>query len=349
VGDPVLADPIEVANREVYRRGVSMPTRTMADLWSLKIHPMLAVLAEEPFDSEDHVFELKWDGTRALCFVDGDSRRFQNRRLYDTTDRYPELDVHTRGRAILDGEIVLMRGGKPSFLALQEREHLTKPLDIRLMSRQSPATYVAFDILYLDGRDLTSLPLTERRRILADTVDPGGTVTISEPIEREGRAFFRSVLAQGLEGIIAKQKTGRYQIGTRSRDWLKIKKRTTLPCVVAGLTQGEGNRADTFGSLILGMYDQGTLRYVGRVGTGFDDATRREILSRCKALQDARPFAEAPDMVEPVAFWMRPGLVADVHFLEMTRDGMLRAPSFGRLRLDLEPDAALFRPPSSEG
>jgi len=321
----------------------------MADLWDLKIHPMLAVLSEEPFDSDDHVFELKWDGTRALCFVDGESRRFQNRRLYDTTGRYPELEVHTQGRAILDGEIVLMRNGRPSFIALQEREHATKPLDIRLRSRQSPATYLVFDILYLEGRDLTHLPLTERRAILAETLDPSGTVSLSEPIEREGRAFYRSVLDRGLEGIIAKRKTSRYHIGKRSRDWLKIKKRTTLPCVVAGLTQGEGNRADTFGSLILGMYDHGAMRYVGRVGTGFDDATRREILARCKALEGPRPFSEEPDMTEPVAFWMRPGLVADVHFLEMTRDGMMRAPSFGRLRLDLPPEASSFPPPANEG
>ena len=321
----------------------------MADLWNLKIHPMLAVLSEEPFDSDDHVFELKWDGTRALCFCDGDSRRFQNRRLYDTTGRYPELVVHTRGRAILDGEIALMRDGRPSFIALQEREHLTKPLDIRLLSMQSPATYVVFDILYLDGRDLTHLPLMERRAILADTLDRSGTVSLSEPIEREGRAFYRSVLDRGLEGIIAKRKASRYQIGKRSRDWLKIKKRQTFPCIVAGLTQGEGNRADTFGSLILGMYHEGALRYVGRVGTGFNDATRRDILARCKALEGPRPFAEEPDMVEPVAFWMRPGLVADVHFLEMTRDGMMRAPSFGRLRLDLRPGDSVFPPPANEG
>ncbi len=321
----------------------------MADLWDLKIHPMLAVLAEEPFDSDGHLFELKWDGTRALCFADGASRRFQNRRLYDISARYPELEVRTRGRAILDGEIVLMRDGRPSFLALQEREHLTKPLEIRLMSRQSPATYIVFDILYRDGRDLTALPLEERRVILAETLDRSGTVTLSDPIEREGRAFFRSVLDRGLEGILAKRKGSRYQIGKRSRDWMKIKKRTTLPCVVAGLTMGEGNRADTFGSLILGLYDDGELRYVGRVGTGFDDATRRDILAKCKPLEGPRPFAEEPNTTEPVAFWMRPELVANVHFLEMTRDGMMRAPSFGRLRLDLRPKDCRFPGLPSDG
>lgn len=314
----------------------------MADLWDLKIHPMLAVLAEEPFDSDDHTFELKWDGTRALCFSDGATRRFQNRRLYDVSSRYPELDVRTRGRAILDGEIVVMRDGRPSFLGLQEREHLTKPLDIRLMSRRSPATYIVFDILYRDGRDLTPLPIEERRAILAETVDDSGTVTVSEPIEREGRALFASVLERGLEGIIAKRNASRYEIGKRSRNWMKIKKRTTLPCVVAGLTVGEGNRADTFGSLILGLYDRGKLRYVGRAGTGFSDETRREILARCKALEGARPFEEEPDTTEPVLFWMRPGLIAEVHFLELTKDGMMRAPSFARLRPDLRPDAAVF-------
>lgn len=323
----------------------------MADLFNVKIKPMLATLRTEPFDSEDHVFELKWDGTRALAFVSPDNtHRFQNRRLYEITYRYPELGIDLHGRkAILDGEIVVMVEGRPSFPGLQDREHASSPFTIRLRAKDLPATYVVFDVLYLDGQDLTPLPLMERRTILNGLVEPTDRVVLSEMIEHDGRALFSAVLDRGLEGIIAKRRTSRYHIGKRSRDWLKIKKRTTLPCVVAGLTQGEGNREDTFGSLILGMYDRGVLRYVGRVGTGFDHATRRDILAKSRPLEGPRPFDEEPDMTEPVAFWMRPGLVADVHFLELTADGMMRAPSFGRLRLDLKEEACVFPTPASEG
>jgi len=316
----------------------------MADLFNVKIKPMLATLRTEPFDSEDHVFELKWDGTRALAFVSPDNtHRFQNRRLYEITYRYPELGIDLHGRkAILDGEIVVMVGGRPSFPGLQDREHASSPFTIRLRAKDLPATYVVFDVLYLDGRDLTPLPLMERRAILNDLVQPTDRVVLSEMIEREGRALFSAVLERGLEGIIAKRKTSRYQIGRRSRDWLKIKKRETIDAIICGLTEGEGVREDTFGSLILGVHDGAAIRYIGRAGTGFSDAVRREILGMAVPLQGARPFSKEPNMTEPVKLWMRPSLVAEVHYLELTNDGFLRAPSFHRLRLDKRPEECVF-------
>jgi len=316
----------------------------MADLFDLKIKPMLAVLQPEPFDSEDHVFELKWDGTRALAFVSPDgAHRFQNRRLYDITHRYPEIEVDAGGhKAILDGEIVVMRDGKPSFMGLQDREHASSPFTIRLRSKESPATYVVFDILYRDGEDLTARPLMERKSILRETARPTRTVTLSDHIERDGKAYYAAVLERGLEGVIAKRKESRYAIGRRTRDWLKIKRRESIDAVVCGLTQGEGVREDTFGSLILGLYEGDSMRYIGRVGTGFGDDLRRDLLRRCEALHGERPFPEEPDMTEPVKFWTRPGLVVEARFLEMTTDGMLRAPSFGRIREDKRPEECVF-------
>ena len=316
----------------------------MADLWDLKIHPMLATLQPEPFDSDDHVFELKWDGTRALAFVSPDGTvKFQNRRLYEITYRWPEVRPEVGGhKAILDGELVVMIDGKPSFTGLQDREHASAPFKIRLRSKEFPGTYVAFDIIYLDGRELVTLPLMERKEILRDVVRISDRVTVSDHIEREGRAYYQAVLEQGLEGIIAKRKDSRYAIGRRTRDWLKLKKRETIDAVVCGLTEGEGVREDTFGSLILGVYDEGAMRYIGRVGTGFSDDLRRELLRRSEALRGERQFPEEPDMTEPVKFWMRPGLVVEARFLELTPDGMMRAPSFGRIRDDKRPEECVF-------
>ncbi len=316
----------------------------MADLFDVKIHPMLAVLQPEPFDSEDHIFELKWDGTRALGFLSPDGKvKFQNRRLYDITHRYPEIHPDVGGhKAILDGEIVVMREGRPSFMGLQDREHASSRFTIRLRSKESPATYVVFDILYLDGKELVALPLMERKEILRTTVQTSERVTLSDYIEREGRAYYQAIVERGLEGIIAKRKGSRYALGRRTRDWLKVKKRETIDAVVCGLTEGEGVREDTFGSLILGVYDGPAMRYIGRVGTGFSDDLRRDLLRRCEALLGDRLFASEPDMTEPVKLWMRPGLVVEARYLEMTPDGMLRAPSFGRIREDKRPEECMF-------
>ena len=317
----------------------------MADLFDVKIHPMLATLQPEPFDSEDHIFELKWDGTRALAFVTPDgSVKFQNRRLYDITYRYPEIHPDVGGhKAILDGEIVVMREGRPSFMGLQDREHASSPFTIRLRSKESPATYVVFDVLYLDGKELLSLPLMERKEVLRTLVRTSDRVTLSDYIEGQGRVYYAAILERGLEGIIAKRKGSRYALGRRTRDWLKVKKRETIDAVVCGLTEGEGVREDTFGSLILGVYDGPAMRYIGRVGTGFSDELRRDLLRRCEALRGERLFASEPDMTEPVKLWMRPGLVVEARFLELTPDGMLRAPSFGRIRDDKRPEDCVFR------
>src|SRR5438046_124844 len=237
------------------------------DPYSLLIKPMLAESRETPFDSADHIYELKWDGTRAICFL-RDRQRFQNRRMTFIEPRYPDLKVRTKKPAILDGEIVVMWDGQP-------------------------------------------------RGVDCDN----------------------AVIGRGREGSIAKRKDARYSPGKRTKDWIKIKKKTTLDCVIAGITAGEGEREDTFGSLIMGAYYQGELFHVGRVGTGFSELFRRSLYPRLVALrQEACPFPEVPEIDAHVGFWTRPEIVAEVHFLEFSKDRHMRAPSFSRLREAKRPE-----------
>ena len=172
------------------------------------IKPMFAESRETPFDSEDHVFELKWDGTRAIAFV-RDGVRFQNRRLTFIERRYPEIEVRTREDAILDGEIVVMDSGRPNFARLQEREHASDPIRIDYLSRTVPATYVVFDVLYVGGREVMSRSLLERKAILHDLVAVNDHVVLSDVIPTRGVDYYNVVFARGLEGIIAKRKASR--------------------------------------------------------------------------------------------------------------------------------------------
>lgn len=305
----------------------------------LKIKPMLACTAERPFDSEDFIFEPKWDGTRTICFLSGGKVRFQNRRLVNTTFRYPELTLGSdvdAGEAILDGEVVVLREGKPDFLALQAREHLGDELRIGLLSRLTPVTFMAFDLLYLDGRSLVDLPLMERKEKLREIVRESERILISRYVETHGERYFSEIAKLGLEGAMAKRKNSTYQIGRRSRDWLKLKATKTLDCVIIGYTPGEGRRSDYFGALLLGAYREGKLEFMGKVGTGFDEALLRELLPILKAREivDKPIEAELPYEVR----WVRPEIVCEVKYLELTPELRLRAPSFRRLRFDKPPE-----------
>jgi len=312
----------------------------MAELWGLKIHPMLTEKGEKPFTHPDWIFEVKWDGTRALCFYDDRTFHLQNRRLYDTTYRYPDVRIEANAkRAILDGEIVIMWEGKPSFEKLQQREHLAGAERIERKARELPATYVAFDILYLDGEDLTPKPLMARKKILEGVLEETESAVLCDYVERDGEAFYRVCRERGLEGIIAKRKDSRYQIGKRTRTWLKIKALKTIDCVIAGVTVGEGNRADTFGALILGVHDGGELACVGRVGTGFDANMVDLLHRRLSGLRGEMPFKETPDLAGEVKFWCRPELVASVRFAEWAPQGRLRFPVFEGLRPDVPPNS----------
>jgi DNA ligase D-like protein (predicted ligase) len=305
----------------------------------LKIKPMLARMAERPFDSEDFIFEPKWDGTRTICFLSGGRVRFQNRRLIDTTYRYPELtlgrDVDAR-EAILDGEVVVLREGKPDFTALQTREHVGDELRIELLARLIPVTFMAFDLLYLDGRPLVDLQLMERKERLQEIVRESGRILISRHVETHGERYFSEVVELGLEGAMAKRRNSTYQIGRRSRDWLKLKATKTLDCVIIGYTPGEGWRSGYFGALLLGAYREGKLEFMGKVGTGFDEALLKDLTPILKAREvAARPIeVELPYEVR----WVRPEIVCEVKYLELTPELRLRAPSFRRLRFDKPPE-----------
>jgi len=315
----------------------------MAELWGLSIHPMLTEKEEKPFTDPGWIFEVKWDGTRALCFYDGGKWKFQNRRLYDITYRYPDVRVAAKAkRAIFDGEIVIMWEGRPSFEMLQKREHLASAEDIEHTARRLPATYVAFDILYLDGKDLTAKPLMERKKILESVLEPTESSVVTDYVEAEGEAFYRICHERGLEGIIAKRKDSKYEVGKRTRTWRKIKALKTIDCVICGVTVGEGNRADSFGALILGLYDDDELHCIGRVGTGFDRGMVELLHRRLAAIQGDMPFRERPDLAGEVKFWCRPELVAEVEFLMFTPDRALRAPSFQRLKEDRDARECTF-------
>lgn len=308
------------------------------DPYAHVIKPMLAESRDTPFDSKDHVFELKWDGTRALAFV-RNGHRFQNRRLNYIEQRYPDLKIHTRGDAILDGEIVVMDGPLPSFEKLQQRERASGKIAIEYLAKTLPATYIVFDVLYVGEREVMSLPQMERKALLPEVVEVDDRVVLSDYIEARGVDYYNAVIARGLEGIIAKHKQARYYVGKRSKDWIKIKKKTTLDCIICGITAGEGERSDTFGSLILGAYFQGSLFHVGRVGTGFSEALRRSLFERLLPLrQEECPFPEVPEIDAHVGFWTRPVIVVEAHFLEFSKDRHMRAPSFSRIREDKRPE-----------
>ncbi|AAB89526.1 MULTISPECIES: non-homologous end-joining DNA ligase [Archaeoglobus] len=302
-----------------------------------KIKPMLAVRSK-PFSSDDHIYEVKWDGTRCLAFVDVEGKRvrLQNRRLLDITYRYPEiklLDAVERN-AILDGEVVVIKDGKPSFPLLQKREHVDSRFKIEILSKTIPAVYIVFDVLYCDGW-VVDLELMERKKILSEVLQSRGRVVVEEWIEGKGEEFYRKAVEMGLEGIVAKKKDGRYLIGKRSRLWKKIKKRNTLDCVIVGWIEGEGERAKTFGSLVLAVYEDGRLKHVGNVGTGFDSEFLNWFSERLREIEVAKPHFE---IETKNVHWVKPRYVCEVEFLEFTEDGKLRAPVFLRLREDKSPD-----------
>src|SRR2546430_9409951 len=230
---------------------------TSFDPYTHLIKPMLAESRETPFDSNDHIYELKWDGTRAICFL-REKQRFQNRRMTFIEQRYPDLKVRTKKPAIVDGEIVVMWDGRPSFEKLQERERPGGKIHQDYLLKTLPATYVAFDVLYIGAESVMGQTQMERKALLREVLEEDDRVVLSDYVEARGVDYYNAVIARGLEGIIAKRKDARYVPGKRSKDWIKIKKKTTLDCLIAGITAGESGREGTFGSFILGAYPKGS-------------------------------------------------------------------------------------------
>jgi len=311
------------------------------------IKPMLGTLVDVPFDSREWVFEVKWDGVRAILLINKVKHIVELRSRNDKsiTHRYPELlsplksAINCKESAILDGEIVVLNEkGFPDFQTHQRRMNVDYSKDIERLAKELPSTYYFFDILYLDGKNLQSLPFVDRRQILSMVIIPNDRIKISDFIEEKGIQTFQKLKDFNLEGMMAKKKSGQYIQGARSPDWLKIKNVQTQDCIVIGYTKGEGNRQDYFGSLLLTMYDEtGELVFVGHTGSGFDFNLLDKLYRRLEKMKiESCPIRYVPyTNREPV--WVRPELVVEVKFHGWTNDRIMRAPIFLRVREDKSP------------
>ncbi|SDT72930.1 bifunctional non-homologous end joining protein LigD [Jiangella sp. DSM 45060] len=300
--------------------------------------PMAATLSTLPPDQDAWGFEIKWDGVRALAFGEPGRLRLVGRNGRDFTRQYPELRALANAvgahRLVLDGEIVAFGDdGRPSFQRIQPRIHLASDADIRHQAQAVPVVYVIFDLLHLDGRSLLDAPYEERRRELAALGLAGPHWQVPDYQRGDGDVLLDATRRQGLEGVVAKRLASRYQPGRRSRDWLKIKNVRRQEVVIGGWIAGQGRLAGSLGALLVGYYDEGALRFAGKVGTGFDDATRGRLLRRLERLRtDESPFTGRQPQRDAV--FVRPELVAEVEFAEWTGAGTLRHPSFEGLRED---------------
>jgi len=311
------------------------------------IHPMLATPTDKAFDNPDWLFEIKWDGYRAVAFIEDGRVRLVSRTQNDLTAQFSELGSLPQfvkaQRAILDGEVVALdEEGRPSFSLMQQRTGFQAGKR-RLPRREGvPVIYYAFDLLYLDGLDLRRVALEQRKQLLQERIVAGGVIQFSDHYAEKGLDLFEAAKQRGLEGILAKKRRSVYE-ETRSRDWLKIKITQRQECVVGGYTDPEGSR-EYFGALVLGLYDQqGRLVHVGQVGTGFDHKTLKEIFARLQPLKTKQnPFYGEIGGLRKVQF-VRPELVAEIKYAEWTHEsaegGMkLRAPVFMGLRFDKPAD-----------
>jgi bifunctional non-homologous end joining protein LigD len=317
------------------------------------IHPMLATSVDKPFDGADWLFEIKWDGYRAIAFIDNGKLRLVSRNQNDLTPRFPELKDLPKSvkakTAILDGEVVALDDqGRASFSLMQQRTGF-RPGGRRVATKADvPVLYYAFDLLYLDGYDLRKLPLEERQKKLASILVTGDSLRYSDHYEKQGKALFEIAQAKGLEGILAKKRDSIYQ-ERRTSEWLKIKITHRLECVIGGYTEPEGSRAH-FGSIVLGLYDkQGRLIHVGQAGSGFDQKSLDEVWKLLKQRETKKdPFYGEVEALRKV-YWVKPELVAEIEYAEWT-DGTsagsgpkLRAPVFLGLRDDKDPKDCLLQ------
>ena len=317
-----------------------------------KVQPVLATAVDQPFDSSDWIFEIKWDGYRAIAFIADGQVRLVSRNQNDLTAQYADLHdlpkfVHAK-TAVLDGEIVALdEQGRSSFSLMQQR---TGFRDRKKRFAPQPGIsvlYYVFDVLYLDGYDLRRVPLDQRKRALTSVLaGRNDVIRESDCFPGGGEALFKAARQQGLEGIVAKKRTSLYE-EHRSREWLKIKIRHTLEAVIGGFTEPEGSRS-YFGSIVLGLYDkQGRLIHVGQAGSGFDQRALAEVWKKLKPLETSQnPFHGEVEALREV-HWIKPKLVAEIEYSEWTHttdEGgpKLRAPVFLRLREDKKPEECTF-------
>jgi bifunctional non-homologous end joining protein LigD len=311
------------------------------------IEPMKATAADQPFDDADWFFELKLDGYRIEAVVDGPAVRLWTRNRQDAARYFPDLagmrpEWIRADSAIVDGEVVaLNQDGRPEFGLLQDRAGMGRFGRSRrrtgATAEPAPIVYYVFDILYHDGRLLLDVPLEQRKRLLRSVLTDHPVVRFGSHVETDGNDFHAAVAEQGLEGIVAKLRTSRYEPGRRSRAWLKVKIRREQEVVVIGYEPGKGSHAD-LGSLILGLYEGDELRYVGEVGSGLDARTRRQLRQELEAHRvEKPPVSNAPRI--KAARWSEPRLVVRVEFTEWTDDGLLRQAAYKGLEIGRDPQS----------
>ena len=306
---------------------------------------MLATLTDKPFDDPEWIFEIKWDGYRAIAILNGSSVSLQsrndksfNKKFYPVYDALAKWNLH----AVLDGEIVVINeNGISQFGALQNWRS----------EADGDLIFYIFDILWMDGHDLRELPLKERRNILKRLLPPFETIRFSEGFEKSGIQIFESVKEMGMEGIIAKKLESRYHENDRTREWLKIKSHKRQEVVIGGYTLNEGSNK-IFSSLLVGIYKKGELVYTGKIGTGFNHKMQEVLVKKFKPLIiQSAPFSKTPDVNKSSRFrpdppgakavWLKPKLICEVSYIEMTSDGVMRHPSYEGLRMDKKPGSVV--------
>lgn len=309
-----------------------------------KPEAMFATAVTKPPSGSQWLYEIKWDGIRALCLVKNGAVQMYTRLGNRCDQQYPELHElpeHVRAKtAWLDGEICVMdEDGRTRFEMIQPRIH-ANPRNIESLSQSTTVTLFLFDVLYVDGYDVRGVALEERRTFLESIVTPGGQIRISQTFDSDGEQMFNAAREMGLEGIVAKDRRSKYEAG-RSAHWCKIKVLNEQEFVIAGFTKGE---REYFGSLVLGVQENGKLRHIGQVGTGFDNKKMKEVYDRLRPLITKQsPFPKRPRIKDVT--WVRPELVCQIRFLEWTQEGILRGAVFVGLRADKAPDEVVLEMP----
>jgi bifunctional non-homologous end joining protein LigD len=311
----------------------------MKDPFPQAVVPMLARLSELPASDEGWATEVKWDGVRAIAYCRPGRLELQSRNLNEITAQYPEVRGLSPGLgardAVLDGELVAFdERGRPSFERLQQRIHQTSESVVRRRTKSHPVTYVLFDLLYLDGRDLMDEPYSRRRELLDRLGLAGESWQTPSCSTGHARELLAASAEHGLEGIVMKRFDSRYAAGKRNGNWLKVKNTLRQELVIGGWLPGQGRRKDRIGALLVGYFDSaGELRYAGKVGTGFSERDLVSLQARLAPLErEASPFAAGK--VPKGANFAEPELVAEVEFREMTAEGLVRHGSFKGLRDD---------------
>lgn len=304
------------------------------------IEPMLSESTDRPPKGKQFIYEVKWDGIRALISLEDGQMRIRTRNQHDVTAQFPELLIPEKAfranTALFDGEIVCLdKAGKPAFKTVISRMMATGETNILKLSKSSPVYCYLFDCLYLDGRPLINEPLLRRKEWLKDAIRHDTPYRVSEFIE-DGESLFEAAREHHLEGIMAKVRDSKYYPGKRSENWMKVKIRNTRECVVIGYNPGTGERSLTFGGLHIAEQIDGKLVYRGKVGTGFDESLLKSISKQLKGLEEtAKPIGNKV-MDEKTSKWVKPSIVAEISYASLTPDKMFREPVFVRLRPDLE-------------